>query len=184
MGNKRLDQLSAGLFESWGAAEVRGVRFDQYGIEVVLADEHTQPVSQFGLTVIRPVLMRWLYGLSLFSRWIGRTGKPAQLLNRTEPDSVGLAQSAIDGPRFGNAHLSATDKGRRICGVSVAVADEPLRQGILIDGGLENPSIGVRVRQAVLNCCFDTRTAPPLSDAKQRGVCDVPASIQELQISG
>src|SRR6266571_1842423 len=145
MGNKRLDQLSAGLFESWGAAEVRGVRFDQYGIEVVLADEHTQPVSQFGLTVIRPVLMRWLYGLALFSRWIWRTGKPAQLLNRTEPDSVGLAQSAIDGPRFGNAHLGATDKGRRICGVSIAISDKSPRATRPVDCRFEHPAVGCRI---------------------------------------
>src|SRR6266446_6411487 len=119
---------------------------------------------------MRPVLMRWLYGLFLFPGGIRRAGKPAQLLYGTKPDSVGLAQSAIDGPRFCHTHLGPANQWRDIGRIGVAVADETLRQGILIDGGLENPSIGVRVRQAVLNCCFDTRTAPPLSDAKQRGV--------------
>src|SRR6266446_6066183 len=124
MGNKRLDQLSAGLFESWGAAEVRGVRFDQYGIEVVLADEHTQPVSQFGLTVIRPVLMRWLYGLALFSRWIWRTGKPAQLLNGTKPDSISFAERSVDCSRLCDTHLSATDQRRDVGRISVSVTDK------------------------------------------------------------
>src|SRR6266581_5019384 len=124
MGNKRLDQLSAGLFESWGAAEVRGVRFDQHGIEVVLADEHAQPVSQLRLTVIRPVLMRWLYGLALFPGGTGRAGKPAQLLNGTQPDAVGLAQGPVDGPRFCHTHLGPANQWRDIGRIGVAVADE------------------------------------------------------------
>src|SRR6266566_988569 len=125
MGNKGLNQLSVGFFERRSAAEVRGIGFYQVGIEVVLADEHAQPVSQPRLTVIRPVLMRWLYGLALFSRWSGRTGKPSQLLNRTEPDAVGLAQGAIDSSGFSDAHLGATNQRRSICGVGVTVAEEP-----------------------------------------------------------
>jgi len=46
MRDKRLDQFSIRLFKAWCAAEVCGVRFDEHGIELVLADQDTQPVSR------------------------------------------------------------------------------------------------------------------------------------------
>src|SRR5438445_301805 len=98
MGDKGLDQLAAGVFERRCAAEVRGIGFHQVGVEVVLPNQDTQPVSQFGLTVIRSVLMRWPYGFVLFPHRTRGTGRPAQLLDRTQADSVSLTQGAIDGP--------------------------------------------------------------------------------------
>lgn len=38
MRNKGFNQIATGVFEDRSATEVRGVRFDQYWIEVVLAD--------------------------------------------------------------------------------------------------------------------------------------------------
>ncbi len=38
MRDKGLNQLATGIFEGWCAAEVRSVRFNECGIEVVLAD--------------------------------------------------------------------------------------------------------------------------------------------------
>lgn len=52
MRDKGLNQLSAGLFEGWRAAEGCGVGFDQDGIEVVLADQKAQSVSQSRLAVV------------------------------------------------------------------------------------------------------------------------------------
>src|SRR5882762_4029853 len=46
--------------------------------------------------------------------------------------TVGLAQGSIDGPGFSYAHLSAADKGRRICRIGVAITDKTLRAGGLV----------------------------------------------------
>jgi hypothetical protein len=81
MRDKGLNQIATGVFEDRSAAKVSGVRFDQYGIEVVLADEHTQSVSQSRLTVVRTIPVRLLDGILLLPGRTGGTGKPAQLLN-------------------------------------------------------------------------------------------------------
>jgi len=52
---------------------------------------------------------------------LGRS--PAKFLDRAEPDAVGLAEGAVNGASFGNAHLGAVDKGRDVGGVGV-VPDE------------------------------------------------------------
>src|SRR6266702_7000176 len=150
MGDNGLAQLSAGFLQCGSAAEISCIGFYQVGVEVVLADGHAQPVPQFGLPVARSVLMRRLYGLVLFPRGTGRTGKPAQLLDRTQPDSVSLAQGAIDGPGFCHAHLGATDHWRSICGVGITVADESLRRRALEDSCLENPPTGCNIGKAFL----------------------------------
>ena len=124
MRDKRLDQLSAGFLQGWRAAEVSRIRLNQCRIEVVLADENAQPVQQFGLPVARTILVRRPYGLLFIGRRAGRSGKPAQLLDRAQADSVGLAQGSVDGPGFCHAHLSAADQGRCISRVGVTIADE------------------------------------------------------------
>src|SRR5258708_3119217 len=150
MGDKRLDQLSAGVFECQGATEVGGVRLDQGGIEVVLADEHTQPVSQLGLPVTRTIRVRRFYGLGLFPGRTRRVSQPAQLMERTEPDSVSLTKSPIDGSRLSHSHLRATNQRRSICGVGVAIADKPPRFTGLVHRCLEDPATGSDIRKAFL----------------------------------
>ena len=39
------DLLASSVFESFGAAEIDGVGFDQFGIKFVLADDLTEPVA-------------------------------------------------------------------------------------------------------------------------------------------
>ncbi len=56
MGDKGLDQVSAGSFESFRTAEVRGVRLNKSRIEVVLPDKEAESVSQLWLTVVRTIL--------------------------------------------------------------------------------------------------------------------------------
>src|SRR5260370_19405779 len=159
MRDKGLTKIGTSVFEGWRAAKVRGVSLYQDGIEAVLADEHAQPVSQLRLTVIRAVLMRRLYCLVLFPRGARRPGKPAQLLNRTQPDAVGLAQRTIDSSGFGHAHFSAADHGSCICGVGVTIADETLRISRLVDGRLEDPAVGRRVAELPHSVHLDTDAA-------------------------
>src|SRR5260370_11883689 len=147
MGDKRLNQLSAGLFEGPGATEVGGIRLDQGGIEVVLADKHAQPVPQFGLPVTRTIRVSRLYGLVLFPAGggTGRVGQPAQLLNRAEPNPVGLAQGSIDGARLSDAHLGASHKRGDIRGLGISIAYKSLGSEPLEYGGLKNPAACGRV---------------------------------------
>src|SRR5258708_7327917 len=141
MRDKGLNQLSAGLFEGPGATEVGGIRLDQGGIEVVLADKHAQPVPQCGLPVTRTIRVSRLYGLVLFPAGggTGRVGQPAQLLNRAETNPVGLAQGSIDGARLSDAHLSPMDQCGNIGGIGVAVTNEPLTSVSFVDDRFEDP---------------------------------------------
>jgi len=123
--------------------------------------------GQPGLPVARTIRVRRLNGRLLFPGGTGRTGEPAQLLNRTQSDSVGLAQSSIDGSGFGNTHLSAKDEGRNVGRISVAVSNEPSGRRALVDRGLKNPAVGKRIREAILNSSFDSETPAPLSDVQQ-----------------
>ena len=51
MGDKGLDQFTAGAAEGFRAAEVCGVRFDEIRIEVVLADQEAELIAEPGLAV-------------------------------------------------------------------------------------------------------------------------------------
>jgi hypothetical protein len=69
-------------------------------------------------------------GLLLFSWFRGfRSRNPAELLDRTEPDAIGLAERTIDGAGFGDAHLGAVDHGRDVGRIGIAVTDEAARAG-------------------------------------------------------
>ena len=58
MRDEGFNEFSICFSKAWCAAEVCRVRFDQHGVEVILADKHTQPVSQPWLSFIRTVLAR------------------------------------------------------------------------------------------------------------------------------
>ena len=58
MGDEGFDQVSAGFFEGFGAAEVSGVGLHESGIEVVLADQKAELVAQTRLTVAAAVACR------------------------------------------------------------------------------------------------------------------------------
>src|SRR5205085_11927206 len=110
MRDKGFNQFSTCFSESRRAAGISSVRFNQFGIEVVLPDQHTQSVPQFCLSVIRTVRMLRLFRLSLFLHAAGRTSKAAQLFHGAEADPISFAESAVDGARFGHAHLRATNE--------------------------------------------------------------------------
>jgi hypothetical protein len=78
---RQFDQTSVCFSKGWCAAEIFCVGFYQYRIEVVLPDQDAKPVSQLWLAVIRAVLVRRLYRLSLFHRGTGGTVEPTQLLD-------------------------------------------------------------------------------------------------------
>jgi len=44
--NKILDLFAAGVLEALGTAEVDGIGFDKFGIELVLANDLAEPITQ------------------------------------------------------------------------------------------------------------------------------------------
>ncbi len=43
--NKGLDQISIRFLQGWGTAEIGGVRLDESGVEIVLADQETELIA-------------------------------------------------------------------------------------------------------------------------------------------
>jgi hypothetical protein len=52
MGDEGLDQIAAGPAEGLRAAKVRGIRFDESWIKVVLSDQQAELIPQSGLTIV------------------------------------------------------------------------------------------------------------------------------------
>ena len=73
--------------------------------------------------------------------------------------SISLAQSAINGPCFGNTHLGPANQRGRVGGVGIAVTDEALRTVRLVDHRFEDPTISCLIAIVVDYVNSDTRTA-------------------------
>ncbi len=83
-----------------------------------------------------------LKGATKGRQLFGIQGVRRQLLKRTEPDAVCLAQGSIYCSGFSHAHLGVVeDQGRDVPRVGIAIADEATALGGLVDGGLEDPEI-------------------------------------------
>src|SRR5467141_2011482 len=83
-------------------------------------------------------------------------GEGPQLLDRAEADAVRLSQSAVDGPRFGDAHLCPVDQSGDIGGISVAVTDESFRARGLVDSCPEYPTVSSGIGKTLLQCRSDS----------------------------
>src|ERR1039458_2840467 len=97
-----LNLFPAGLSECLCAAEIDGIGLDQFRVELVLADDVAETVADLRSAVavrLRVLRRELLAGVRNYS----------DLLDRADADSVGLAQSAVDGASFGDAHLGTTD---------------------------------------------------------------------------
>jgi hypothetical protein len=125
MGDKTFDLLAGGFAEGLGAAEINGVGLDEVGIELMLADELTETVTDFGTAVVSVLAIDRLGRklLRLPGGW-SRFRKRPNLLDRADTDAIGLAQGPVDRPRLGHSHLGAVDQGRHIGRIGVAVAVE------------------------------------------------------------
>jgi hypothetical protein len=110
--DEAFDLLAAGIFEGLGAAEVDGIGFHQFGVELVLADDLAETVADLVTGTIAVPVSVGVLGRKLLcirGRGLG-PGIGPDLLDRADADAVGLAQGAIDRPGLGHAHLGATDE--------------------------------------------------------------------------
>jgi len=89
-----LNLLAAGLSESFRSTEVDGIGLYQFGVELVLADELAETVTDLRATAVAVrVLWREL---------LARARNSSDLLDRAETNSVCLAQALL------TARVSAT----------------------------------------------------------------------------
>jgi len=76
---------------------------------LVLANQQAKTVAEARLAVVVGIIsVRG--GLALIGRSGGvRSRGPAKFLDRTQPNAVGLAEGAVDGAGFGDAHFGTVD---------------------------------------------------------------------------
>ena len=102
-------QFAAGTLDGLSTAEMGGVFLNEDRIEVVLADQKAESVAKKRLAISVSVAA-CAGGLRPVRRArLGWRRRPTELLDRAEADSVSLAESAIDGAGFSNAHLGAAN---------------------------------------------------------------------------
>jgi hypothetical protein len=160
------NQIPAGLFEGFGAAEVCGIGLHECGVEIELSNQKAELVPQSWLAVTRTVsVARKRRGQLGMRRW-RRRREGSKLFDRAQADTISFPESAIDGAGFGNSHLSPTDKRRHVRRINVAVADKSLRTSSFVYRRLEYPSdgLGVAVFTNWLNS--DTRATIPISQSQ------------------
>jgi hypothetical protein len=114
MSDEGLDQFAAGPAEGLRAAKVRGVRFDESWIKVVLSDQQAELIPQSGLTIVRGISVVLLIFMRWFRRGFRRSGRATQFLDRAHSNAVSLTKGPVNGPRFGYAHLGTADERRYI----------------------------------------------------------------------
>src|SRR5713226_4994180 len=97
MDDERLDQIPASLFERLSATEISGIGLNESGIEVVLADQEAEAISEPRLAIVRAIQCMRITLLPAIVNRLWRAGGPTEFLDRTKPDSVRLPQRAVDG---------------------------------------------------------------------------------------
>jgi len=126
LSDERFDQVTAGVLENLGTAEIGGVGLHERGIEIVLTDQQAQLVTQSRLSVAGAIQSVMAIRLQRNRRGLRWSRKRPELFDTAEADSVGFSESAIDGSCFGDAHLGTANQGRNVRGIGVAVANETL----------------------------------------------------------
>jgi hypothetical protein len=122
MRDESFDLLASGLTKSFDSAEVSCVRLDQGGVELMLANDLAEVVTDRATAVV-PVGRLW-GKFPRLGRGRRRLREGTNLLDGADADSVGFPQSSVDSSSFGNAHFRTMDKEGNIGRIGIAVADE------------------------------------------------------------
>jgi hypothetical protein len=100
----------------------------------VLADELAEAVANL-----------WAGAVSSYVLWrtLLRWDRSAtDLFDRADADSIGFAQSAIDGARFGNSHLGATHEWRNVGWIGVTITNKSSAGLRFVNRSLKSPALG------------------------------------------
>jgi len=121
------------------------------GVELILSYQKTELVPEARrVAIARPVRTVVPVGMRRGYDRLGWSSERPQLFDRTEADSVRLAQCAIHGASFGHPHFGAPHQRRNVRRIGVAVTDKPLRETALIHGSFEDPTTGREIGEPVL----------------------------------
>ena len=116
------DLLASGFTKSFDPTEVGRIRLDQGGVELMLANELAEMVTDCPSAVVSiGRLRRKFFGLG---RGCRRLREGANLFDGADADSVGFPQSSVDSASFGNAHFGAVDKEGNIGRIGVAISNK------------------------------------------------------------
>src|SRR5579872_588484 len=107
-------------------------------------------------------------------RWLG---EGPHLFDRTDADTVGLAQSAVDGSCLRDAHLSAMHKERNIGRIGVTISDETATGFGLVDRSLECPALCRWVAERLNSLNVDTCAPTSTCQARESRMGNVPPIV-------
>src|ERR1039458_4763591 len=165
------------------AAEIRSVGLDQVGIEFVLADELAKAVANLRAAVIAIAIGRLRRKLLRVSGGLWRLGEGPDLLNRTDADAVGFAESAVDGTRLGDSHLSALDEVRDIGGIGITVTNEPATASRSVDSSSERIASICLIAQLTNWLDLHSRAVATLGQTDQTSVGHVPTTTEKTEVA-
>ena len=174
-----LNLFPAGLSKRLRAAEIDGIGLDQFGVELVLADDLAETIADSRASTVAIAIR--ILGRKLLD--LGFEARP-DLLDRADADAVGLAQGTIDGSGFGHPHFGAADERGNVRGIGVTVADETPAGLRLEDSGHEGPTLAGSVREFQYRTNVDTSAPVMACQTYQTGVSDVPSALQQEDVSG
>ena len=109
--------------------------------------------------------------------------KGPDLLNRAQPDALGLAEGTVDGPGLSHAHLGTADQIGHVRGIGISVADEAFGPRALVDGRPENPAAGRWITKLACRLNLNTRTPIAAGQRQEAGMGDIPLSVEKYYIA-
>jgi hypothetical protein len=150
VGYEGLDRFTAGVTEGLSAAELSGICLNKIGIEVVLADQKAETITEPRLTIVRAVRRVSPFRFRGKGGGLRRTRQPSELFDRAEADAIGFPQCAVNGTSFGDTHLGTTDEWRDVRRIGIPVAHKTSGRPRFVDYGSKNPAVSNRIRLSLL----------------------------------
>ncbi len=109
--------------------------------------------------------------------------KGPDLLNRAQPDAIGLAKGPVDGPGLSDAHLGAADQIGHVGGIGVPIANEAFGPRTLVDGCLEDPAAGRWITKLACRLNLNTRTPITAGQPQETRMSDIPLAVEKYYIA-
>ena len=98
------DLLARGIAQGLHATEIGRIRFDQTGIELMLANYLAETITDCAAAVVPVAICRLWQLLGLWTRGVP-TREGTDFLDRADADAIGLSQSSAYRPRFRNSEF-------------------------------------------------------------------------------
>jgi hypothetical protein len=184
VGHEAFDLLTGGFAEGLGTAEIDGVGLDEVRIELVLADELAESVADLGTAIVSVLSVDWLgWDVLRLPGGRNRFGKRADLLDRADADTVGLAKGPVDRTGLRHAHLGAVDQGGNIGGIGIAKARESSTSPGLVHRRLEGPTLARGIAERLGRLNVDASAPLAAGHAQESRVGDIPSPIEQNQVA-